>query len=149
MKLRISQDLAGGLVLILIGSLGLFFIRDLSFGTTFRIGPGFLPTVVSWAIVMIGAVLAIRSWAVASPQVPVKKLMPVLMVLLAFTVFGLLIESAGLVISSLVLVVMGARAADTFAWKHALWLAVMLTIFAVILFSVVLKLSIPVWPKWI
>jgi hypothetical protein len=148
MNKPISQDLAGGLLLVVIGLLGLVLISDLPMGSMFRIGPAFLPTIVSSMIVAIGAFLTIRSLLTVTPSIQSKKLRPVMMVLLAFTVFGLLIETAGLVISSVVLIVLGAYAAEKFGWKHSLMLAIVLTTFAVLLFSVILRLSIQVWPRW-
>ena len=146
--MRMSQDLAAGVLLVIIGALGIVLIKDLPTGTMFRIGPAFLPMVVSTLILAIGLVMAARAWAIDSPPVQAKTIKPVILVLMAFAAFGLLIESAGLVVSSVVLVVMGARASEKFEWKHSIGLAALLTTFAVLLFTVLLKLPIPVWPQW-
>jgi hypothetical protein len=146
--MRISQDLASGILLVVIGALGVFLIKDLPMGTMFRIGPALMPTAVSAIIVLIGLVVVARAWAIASPPLQAKAIKPVAMVLLAFTAFGLLIETAGLVVSSLVLILMGAFAAEKFTWKHSIVLAVLLTAFSVLLFKVMLKLPLQVWPQW-
>jgi hypothetical protein len=140
--------MAGGLLLVAIGTMGRILLGDLPIGTSFRIGPAFLPTGVSWMIAIIGAWLVLRSLLVQGPAIEAFKVRPLFTVLLAFAAFGLLIETAGLVVASVVLILISTLGAERFEWKHTIVLAILLTAFAVILFSVFLRLPMQVWPQW-
>ena len=52
------RDVVGGLVIVGIGGLFLLFGRELPVGSSFRMGPGYFPTILSWLMVALGAVMA-------------------------------------------------------------------------------------------
>jgi hypothetical protein len=56
------RDVVGGLVVVAIGGLFLLFGRELPVGTSFRMGPGYFPTILSWLMVALGAVMAVLAW---------------------------------------------------------------------------------------
>ena len=56
------RDVVGGLVVVAIGGLFLLFGRELPVGTSFRMGPGYFPTILSWLMVALGAVMAGLAW---------------------------------------------------------------------------------------
>ena len=45
------RDVVGGLLVVAIGGLFLLFGRELEVGTSFRMGPGYFPTILSWLMV--------------------------------------------------------------------------------------------------
>ena len=47
LRVKNPQDLAAGALLCVVGLLGWFLIRALPMGTAFRMGPAYIPTVVS------------------------------------------------------------------------------------------------------
>lgn len=147
-RVRNSQDLAGGLLLVLTGILGWVLIRHLPMGTAFRMGPAYTPTVVSWLIAGVGAVLVARSLIVRGPRLQAAQGRPLGVVLGSFALFGLLIESGGLVLASLALVLAARLAARERRWKEAVIVGAVLTAFAVVVFHLVLRLPMRVWPPW-
>jgi putative tricarboxylic transport membrane protein len=147
--IRSPQDLAGGVLLVAIGVLGWLLIRRLPMGTAFRMGPAYVPTVVSWLIVAVGAILTARSLLVRGAPLEAPRMRPLAVVLGSFVLFGLLIEGAGLVLASLALVLVARLAAREHRWKEALVVGAVLTAFAVVVFHLLLGLPMPVWPRWI
>ncbi len=149
LRVRSPQDLAGGLLLVAVGVLGWLLIRRLPMGTAFRMGPAYVPTMVSGLIAAVGVILAARSLLVRGPRLEAARTRPLAVVLGSFVLFGLLIEGAGLVLASLALVLVAGFAAREHRWKEAIVVGALLTAFAVIVFHVLLRLPMPVWPRWI
>jgi putative tricarboxylic transport membrane protein len=149
LRVRNPQDLAAGVLLCGIGVAGWALIRHLPMGTSFRMGPAYIPTVVSWMIAGIGVILIARSLLVRGPRFEAARPRPLGVVLASFALFGLLIEGAGLVLASIVLVLTARLAARERRWKEAIVVGAALTAFAVVLFHVLLRLPMPVWPRWI
>jgi putative tricarboxylic transport membrane protein len=149
LRVRSPQDLVGGVLLVAVGILGWLLVRHLPMGTALRMGPAYVPTAVSWLIVAVGLILVARSLLVQGPHLKAERMRPLGVVLGSFVLFGLLIEGAGLVLASLVLVLVSGFAARDHRWKEAIVVGLVLTAFAVILFHVLLRLPMPVWPRWI
>ena len=85
------RDLVGGLVIVAIGGVFLLFGRELPVGSSFRMGPGYFPTILSWLMMAMGAVMAGLAWRAphqegAFGEVPWRGL---LLILGATVVFGL------------------------------------------------------------
>lgn len=147
-RVRNPQDLAGGVLLVGFGILGWVLIRHLPMGTAFRMGPAYVPTMVSWMIAGVGAILIARSLLVRGPRLEAARGRPLGVVLGSFALFGLLIEGGGLVLASLALVLAARFAARERRWKEAIVVGAALTAFAVVLFHALLALPMPVWPRW-
>jgi putative tricarboxylic transport membrane protein len=100
-------------------------------------------------IASIGAILIARSLLIRGPRLEAARGRPLGVVLGSFALFGVLIESTGLVVASLVLVLAAGFAARGHRWMEAIVVGAALTAFAVLLFHVLLGLPMPVWPRWI
>jgi hypothetical protein len=63
--LRAPNDLLAGLLLLLCAWLAWWFGRDLSVGTAFRMGPGYIPRLLTWFVFGFGqpALLHQPRWA--------------------------------------------------------------------------------------
>jgi hypothetical protein len=128
-----------------IGLAGAYFARHLALGSTLRIGPGYFPTVVSWMIFGIGAILAVRSLAIGGPRIERTPLRPLLFIVGTILAFAALIETLGLVVASLAAVVAAACARRGADLKESLLLAAALTIFVVAAFVYGLSQPLPLW----
>jgi putative tricarboxylic transport membrane protein len=148
LRVRSPQDLVGGVLLVAVGVLGWLLIRRFPMGTALRMGPAYVPTVVSWLIAAVGVILAARSLLVQGRRLEAKRMRPLGVVLGSFVLFGLLVEGAGLVVASLALILVAGLAAREHRWKEAIVVGAVLTAFAVIIFHVLLRLPMPVWPRW-
>ena len=68
-RVKNPQDFWAGLLFLMVGCLALWFGRNYTFGTATKMGPGYLPTVLSWGLVLIGAFLSLRAFALKGPAI--------------------------------------------------------------------------------
>src|SRR5437868_2560690 len=95
-RVKNPQDFWAGLLFLVVGCLALWFGRAYTFGTATKMGPGYLPTVLSWGLVLIGAFLSLRALALGDDPIERSLIRPQIFILAAIIVFGLLIERVGL-----------------------------------------------------
>jgi hypothetical protein len=74
---------------------------------------------------------------------------PLIIIVAAITIFGLMLEPIGLALTVPVLIVVTSLAGDEFHWKGVAINAVVLTLFSWLIFVYGLKLTIPVWPRFL
>jgi hypothetical protein len=108
---QLDQDIYAGLFFIALGVLGLYLGADYAFGTTQRIGPGFLPKLLCWLMIGVGAVVvaigAMRSQPLVMEPWAIGPLIAILCAVLTFTA---LLERQGLPISVAILVLVASTA---------------------------------------
>ena len=141
-----------GLLFAAIGGLGLVLGADYSAGSLASVGPGFLPRLLSWSLVALGTIIAVRGRRKgASPPEGGPYVRPDARALVFVTsgiiAFAMLIDSAGLLIAGGSLLVIGAGASHEFRWREVTVLAVVLLLFSWALFVSALGLPIPTWPR--
>jgi hypothetical protein len=145
-KVRNLQDLLAGLVFALFGVAGLYFGRDYAIGVTSRMGPGYLPWVLSIGLIVLGAIIAARGLMTDGQPLEPSHWRPLVFIIGAIIVFGFLIERAGLVVSGFLVTVLCALGyRDRIRPVEILVMAVVLTIFCVVLFIELLGQQMPVW----
>jgi hypothetical protein len=144
-RVKSPQDFGAGILFLAIGIAGIYFGHDLSFGSAARMGPGYFPTLLSIVIVLIGAIVGLKSLAVEGPPIEPIKLRPILFILIAVVVFGFLIEQIGLAITTAGLAIFAAYARSDVNLKEAVVLAVALAIFAIAVFAYALGQALPIW----
>ena len=142
-KLPDSKDFWSGLMLIAIGAVAVFMARDYPFGTALRMGAGFFPVVLGAALVLFGLYFLARG--LRSPVKIVGNWSPRALVVLplAFVLFGVLMEYAGFIPAMLALIVGSAAAGTEFRLGEVLALSVLLTAMCVALFIWALGLPYP------
>src|SRR4051794_12240859 len=126
MTLRIQspQDAGAAIILIAIGLAGLWFGRDYDLGSVSRMGPGYLPMLLSVSLLVLGAVIGLRAVTIEGPPIEAGRWYPSLLILVAVLVFALLIDRAGLAASTFAVAVICAFAPADVKWKQALALGV-------------------------
>ena len=144
-RVRSPQDFWSGLLFILIGCGALWFGREFAVGALMRMGPGYVPRVLSLAMIGIGAFLALRSLVLEGPQIERSLFRPQIFVLLAIVVFGLLIERVGLAPTVVAVAIVASLASYEMKWIEMVTLAVCLSITSVILFITLLGQAMEIW----
>jgi hypothetical protein len=144
-KVKSPQDFWAGLLFLVIGCLALWLGRGYAFGTATKMGPGYLPTVLSWALVLVGAFLALRALALEGPPIEASLIRPQIFILLAIVVFGLLIERVGLAPAIIVVTLIAANASREIRWTETLAVAVGLAVLCVGLFIYLLGQPLAIW----
>ena len=144
-RVKNPQDFWAGLLFLVVGCLALWFGRNYTFGTATRMGPGYLPTVLSWALLLIGATLALRALVLEGEPIERSLIRPQVFILLAIIVFGLLIERIGLAPTIVVVSVIAALASREMRWREAVAVAAGLAILCVGLFIYLLGQPLTIW----
>jgi hypothetical protein len=144
------RDLVGGLLVMAIGAAFLLVGRELEFGTSFRMGPGYFPTLLSLLMIALGAVLTGLAWR-ARPEEGAFAHIPwrgLLLVIGATLLFGFTLRGLGLA-PVLVLVVLATAWASRYAsWRTSVPLALGLAVFCSVLFIQLLGLPLPLLGPW-
>ena len=144
-RVRSPQDFWAGLLFAAIGCGALLFGQDLAVGALTKMGPGYLPRALSFALIAIGALLALRSLAIAGPTIERSLFRPQIFVLLGIIVFGLLIERFGLALTAIAVTLVASLASYEMKRTEMVALAVGLSIASVILFIYLLGQPMAIW----
>ena len=144
-RVKSPQDLGAGVVFVLIGVAGIVFGQDLAFGSAARMGPGYFPILLSYLIIAIGLVLAVKSLAIEGPRIEPIQFRPLLAILVAILGFGALIDQIGLALSAAALTIVAAHARRDVNRTETLLLAAGLALFTVGVFVYALKQPLPAW----
>jgi hypothetical protein len=145
LRIRSPQDLGAAGVLVVIGLAGAYFGRDLAFGTAGRMGPGYFPIILSWIIVAVGVILAVRALTIEGPRIEPVQLRPIVVIIAAILMFGFLISAVGLAISAVLLTILAAYARRDVNLAETALLGIGLAAFTVMVFVYGLSQPLPAW----
>jgi hypothetical protein len=145
LRIKSPQDVGAAIILIVIGLGGLWFGRDYDVGGVSRMGPGYLPLLLSIGLLVFGAAIGLRAATVDGPPIAIGRWYPSLMILLAVLVFAVLIERVGLALTTFVVAVICAFASADVKWKQAVALAIALALFCVAVFVYGLRQPLPLF----
>ena len=106
------KDVLAGLMFMAVAAFGLWLSRDYPIGTALRMGTGYVPRLLCWILLGLGAVVFLQGLRAAQAERTVaaggvSAWRPVVFVTVSLVVFGLAIERLGLVVSILLLVGLG------------------------------------------
>lgn len=142
--MKLTRDMLAGAFLFLVGACFLIGGWNLAFGTATQMGPGYFPGIISAAVMIFGVATAIRSYLYdEGGRLEINfKLRPFTCVFAAVIAFALLINSAGLIVTLAVTVVLSRLAAPDATWRELLGLVA--AIVAVIVGVFVYALGVPI-----
>jgi hypothetical protein len=143
---RSPKDLVAGLLFITAGIAAIAIAANYTLGTAARMGPGYFPRMLGMLLIVLGAILAVRSLRLNGPPLPGWKWRPVLVTLGSVVLFGLIVTRVGLVLSTILLIVMASAASHEFRLRDAVISGIALAALAVGVFVIGLKLQIGIWP---
>ncbi|MEP7069480.1 MAG: tripartite tricarboxylate transporter TctB family protein [Usitatibacter sp.] len=157
MKIGHQKDFWGGTLFAVLGLAfavigrgipGLSFMPGYSMGTPARMGPGFFPFYLGVILFVLGLIIAVAGVRSKEPEGDVEKFhwAPILYVLGAVVMFGLLLKSVGMLLAGMVLVVVAGKGSHDFQLKRTVILGLILTVFCAFVFVGGLKLPIPLCP---
>ena len=144
--IRHPKDFWAGVLFIVLGGAGLLIALDYAMGTAGRMGPGYFPRWLGGILVALGLLLILRSFRLQSEAISFPTLRPILIVLGAVLLFGLVVTRAGLVVSTILLVLVASVASHEYRWKESVIAAAVLAAFVVLAFKYGLQLQLPTWP---
>jgi putative tricarboxylic transport membrane protein len=144
-----AKDFWSGMLFLVFGLGVLALARSYPFGTTTRMGPGFLPQVLAALLACLGLLIAVRSCvARRRDEIAGFAWKPLLLVLAATVLYGLLIKEAGFVAVTFACVLLCARASRHGSLLARLWLAAGTTLCCALIFVTGLGLPLPLLGSW-
>lgn len=147
-RIRNPKDFWTGAIFMVFGGAAVILGRDYPFGTTFKMGPGYFPTVLGALLALVGLITVLRGLLRPGTAVGALAYREILLVLTATVLFGVLLRGAGLVVAVVLLVMVGAYASRYFRWGTALALAAGMAAFCVLVFVKALGLPLPILGPW-
>jgi putative tricarboxylic transport membrane protein len=146
MRVRLSTDFLTGVCFLALGAFVIAYGSRYAMGSAMRMGPGYFPVLASVGLMLLGAVLVVRSRFRDGEPMGALALRPLVLVLVATLAFGLLIERAGFWVAGIVLV-FACRFADRgFRFVEVAGLALFLTALIALIFRYALGLPMRLLP---
>ena len=149
--LQRPRDVVGGVVIMAIGTGFLLVGQELDFGTSFRMGPGYFPTILSIILILMGAALALLALRQPAEEhgfggIPWRG---VVLVIGGTIFFGFALRSLGFIPVLFLLVFATAWASNYARWRTVLPLALGMTLFCWLVFIRGLGLPLPLFGPWV
>ena len=138
----LSKDFLSGLMFIGFGLVALYFGQKLALGTPVRMGPGYVPRMLSLTLLGLGVMVCIIALVSGSEPVERPKWKPITLVTLGIICFGLLFERAGLIPALVVLIKVASIAGEEFKLTEVLGNIVVLSVLCTLVFKVGLGMNI-------
>ncbi len=145
-RIRNPQDFAAGLFFILVGAGALYALSDLRMGTALRMGPAYVPTLIAWAVMAVGALVLLGALIIPGPSLEKWAWRPLFFVCGATAFFGVVVGYIGLVLAGIGIVVIACLAVPGLYWGKIVAFAVIISLAAAGLFSGLLGLPLRLWP---
>lgn len=145
--MRLTKDLASGLMFGGFGLGATIVASGYGFGTPARMGPGFFPIVIGVLLMAMGFALVVQSLRHPETDEPVERLhfRPLFFISLAIACFGILIEEKGLIAALVVLIVIARFAGREGSMLELAVMVVVLIAVAVGIFVYGLNIYLRLW----
>ncbi len=140
----LSKDFLSGLMFIAFGLLALYFGQKLALGTPVRMGPGYVPRMLSLILLGLGLLICIVALIAGSEPVEKPKWKPITLVTIGVVCFALLFERAGLLPALIVLILIASLAGEEFKLVEVIGNMVVLAILCTLVFKVGLGMNISI-----
>lgn len=162
MRIGHAKDFWSGVLFAAIGLAFAFIAKGIRFGDTVllagyamgspaRMGPAFFPFWLGMILFFLGLAIAVMGFRHESrpgdTEFPRFHWRPILFILGAVVMFGVILKAAGMLLAGFLLVMVAGLGDPDFQWKKTVVLAVALVIFCAVVFVGGLKLPIPLCPN--
>ena len=138
----LSKDFLSGLMFIGFGLLALYFGQKLALGTPVRMGPGYVPRMLSLILLGLGGLICVVALVTGGEMVERPKWKPITMVTIGIVCFALLFERAGLLPALVVLVLIASLGGEEFKLTEVIGNMIVLAILCTLVFKVGLGMNI-------
>lgn len=140
----LSKDFLAGVMFIAFGLTALWFGRDLATGSTVRMGPGYVPHMLSYIMLVLGFLIAVIAMFYGSEPVEAPQLRPIVMVTAGLVAFALLFETTGMFPSLAALVLIASLGGTEFKATEVAANIAVLTVLCILVFKIGLSMNIAV-----
>ena len=143
-KLLASKDLWSGLMFAGFGGLALGMGSNLAIGTAIRMGPGYVPRMLSYILIALGVAIIVRAVVASGEPVERFRWKPITMITIGVVAFALLFERAGLAPALVALIFLSALGGEEFKAVETALSCVVLTILCIVIFKLGLGMNISI-----
>lgn len=145
---RNPKDFWAGLLFLAIGVIAVIIVLvgDYELGSARKMGPGYFPIWIAGALILLGAALALKSFATEGPPLGTWAIKPLVLITLGTVVFAAIVTVAGLAPAIFLLVMLASLASVHFRLLWSLPLALGLAAASVLVFVKALGVAVPVMP---
>lgn len=140
----VTKDFLSGLMFVAFGLGALYVGQHLAVGTPVRMGPGYVPRMLSFIMLALGVLICIVAVVSGSEPVERPKWKPIMLVTIGIVCFALLFERAGLIPALVVLVMIASLAGEEFKLPEVIGNIVVLSVLCTLVFKVGLSMNIAV-----
>ena len=146
--IRISnpKDFWSGALFVAIGVATIIVGSRYTLGSAARMGPGYFPRILGILLVVLGAILAFRATRTVGSPIPRFQWRPLVIVLGSVVLFGAIVQSVGVALSTVILIVSASAASREFRPLESVIAGMVLAALAVGVFVIGLQLQLPIWP---
>jgi Tripartite tricarboxylate transporter TctB family len=151
-KIKSQRDFFSGLMFIIVGVVFAVGATHYPMGGSAKPGAGYFPLILSVLLAVLGAVVLFKSLTIETEggdPIGAMAWRPLIVIVAAIAVFGATINSLGLFLAVPILILISSLAGDEFKWLGVAINCVALTLFSWLIFVYGLKLTIPLWPKFL
>jgi hypothetical protein len=146
----LSKDFLSGLMFIVFGLVALYFGHHLAVGTSVRMGPGYVPRMLSYILLGLGGLICVVALYAGGEIVEKPKWKPITMVTIGIICFALLLEPSriwpvtGLLPALVALVLISSLGGEEFKLVEVIGNIIVLSILCIIVFKVGLGMNISI-----
>jgi hypothetical protein len=140
----LGKDFLSGLLFVAFGTVALWFGRHLPVGTAMRMGPGYIPHALAYALLVLGFVIAVISLIYPDDKFERPSWKPLTAVTIAIVCFALLFEVAGMFPALVALVLIASWGGGEFRPFEVAASIAVLTILCVVVFKLGLGMNVSI-----
>jgi Tripartite tricarboxylate transporter TctB family len=146
LRIKSQQNFWAGVFFLACGVFEATLALQYDVGSPAAMGPGFMPVLLGIALILLGLIILVSGLSMAGPAIEPGHWRPIVCIIAALVLFALLINKAGLAVSTFLVVMLGGIAyRGKVPWLRLSAMALGMTIFAVVLFVYILGQPIAVW----
>lgn len=146
MKLSHPKDFFAGLMFTAFGLTAMLMAFEYPLGSAARMGPGYFPRVLGGIMIILGLILSLRSFKLKGDPIAPFAWKAIGLVLGGVCLFGAIVIQTGLVVATTALIFVTGLASKEFNVKESIYSSIILSVIAVLMFIVGLKLQFPIFP---
>ena len=147
---RSLKDILAGLAFVAFGAAFAFLAVGYRIGTPGQMGPGAFPFVVGGILIALGGVMAVRGFVQREPDpIGIIPWRAIAMIIAAVLFFGLTVRGLGLIPSTFGAALLAALASRRAGLVGVLAVSIGLTVVAILVFVVALRLNLRLIGPWI
>ena len=151
MQIRNKKDFWSGVMFVCFGALFVGVGNQYVFGSAAKMGPAFFPQMVGGLLTALGVFIVLGAMKATARVEGIRSgsWKVVFQILLPVVLFGLLLNSLGLIVSLIMLVLLACLACKEFKWYEIVLASSVLAVLSYCVLVWALQLQFPLWPVFL